>query len=108
MKILIISQYFWPENFRINELSNQLKILGNEVTVLTGLPNYPEGKIYEEFKLTSITKPCVIVFSERKTDIGIGGSEVFIYESPDNGKTVYKRKFGSYECKVLINIGDLN
>tara|TARA_A100001515_G_scaffold143839_1_gene146106 strand:- start:9504 stop:9770 length:267 start_codon:yes stop_codon:yes gene_type:complete len=65
-------------------------------------------KIYEEFKLTSITKPCVIVFSERKTDIGIGGSEVFIYESPDNGKTVYKRKFGSYECKVLINIGDLN
>ena len=50
MKILIISQYFWPENFRINELSNQLKFLGNEVTVLTGLPNYPEGKIYEEFK----------------------------------------------------------
>ena len=50
MKILIISQYFWPENFRINELSNQLKILGNEVTVLTGLPNYPEGKIYKEFK----------------------------------------------------------
>ena len=49
MKILIVSQYYWPENFRINELSLQLTKSGNEVTVLTGLPNYPEGKIYSEF-----------------------------------------------------------
>ena len=43
------SQYFWPENFRINQLSASLQKKGNKVTVLTGLPNYPEGKIYEDY-----------------------------------------------------------
>ncbi len=50
MKILIVSQYFWPENFRINELVKELARHGCQVTVLTGLPNYPEGKIFSEFK----------------------------------------------------------
>ena len=49
MNILIISQYFWPENFRINQLSTALLNKGNKVTVLTGLPNYPEGKIYKSY-----------------------------------------------------------
>ena len=51
MKILIISQYFWPENFRINEISEFFCKKGNEVEVLTGVPNYPEGEIYKEYKL---------------------------------------------------------
>ena len=46
MKVLIISQYFWPENFRINDLAQGLSQRGHEVTVLTGLPNYPEGRIF--------------------------------------------------------------
>lgn len=50
MKILVVSQYFWPENFRINDLVVELVKRGNEVTVLTGHPNYPEGKIFPEFK----------------------------------------------------------
>ena len=49
LDILIISQYFWPENFRINQLSTALIKKGNRVTVLTGLPNYPEGEIYESY-----------------------------------------------------------
>lgn len=49
LNILIISQYFWPENFRINQLSTELLKKGNKVTVLTGLPNYPEGNIFESF-----------------------------------------------------------
>lgn len=53
MKILIVSQYFWPENFRINSLADELSKRGNEVKVLTGLPNYPEGKLYEDFKKNS-------------------------------------------------------
>ena len=44
MRILIISQYFWPENFRINELSEELNNLENcNITVLTGLPTYGTG-----------------------------------------------------------------
>ena len=50
MDILIVSQYFWPENFRINDLAKALVESGHNVTVLTGLPNYPEGKIYDNYK----------------------------------------------------------
>lgn len=46
MRILIVSQYFWPEHFRINDLAEGLVERGHEVTVLTGSPNYPEGKIF--------------------------------------------------------------
>lgn len=45
MRILIVSQYFWPENFRINALVASLVERGIEVEVLTGKPNYPEGKV---------------------------------------------------------------
>ena len=50
MKILVVSQYFWPEGFRINELVKSLVERGIEVDVLTGKPNYPEGSIYEGYK----------------------------------------------------------
>ena len=50
MRLLIVSQYFWPENFRVNELAVEMVRRGNEVTVLTGLPNYPEGKVLPAFR----------------------------------------------------------
>ncbi|TRX40141.1 glycosyltransferase family 4 protein [Flavobacterium restrictum] len=46
MKILIISQYFWPENFKINDLAVGLKERGHQVSVLTGIPNYPKGSFF--------------------------------------------------------------
>lgn len=46
MRILIVSQYFWPEAFRINDLVLGLRDRGHEMTVLTGVPNYPEGRFY--------------------------------------------------------------
>lgn len=49
MKILIISQYFWPENFKINDLVLGLKEKGHEVSVLTGIPNYPKGEFYKNY-----------------------------------------------------------
>jgi glycosyltransferase involved in cell wall biosynthesis len=45
MNILIVSQYFWPENFRINILAGALNDAGCRVTILTGQPNYPDGKM---------------------------------------------------------------
>lgn len=50
MKILIVGQYYYPDNFRINEISYELVRLGNDVTVLTGLPDYSFGKIPNEYK----------------------------------------------------------
>lgn len=49
MRILVVSQYFWPENFRINDLVGELAQRGHQVTVLTGLPNYPDGKLFSEY-----------------------------------------------------------
>lgn len=46
MKILIFSQYFAPENFRINELVLGLQERGHDITVITGQPNYPTGNFY--------------------------------------------------------------
>lgn len=49
MKILIVTQYFYPENFKSNDLAFELHRRGHEVTVLTGIPNYPAGKIFEGY-----------------------------------------------------------
>lgn len=49
MRILVVSQYFWPESFRINALALALKAQGHEVSVLTGKPNYPEGKFFSGY-----------------------------------------------------------
>ncbi|MBX8521797.1 glycosyltransferase family 4 protein [Pseudomonas cichorii] len=50
LKVLVVTQYFWPENMRINDLVRDLSAKGHEVTVLTGLPNYPEGKVFESYR----------------------------------------------------------
>lgn len=49
MKILVVSQYFYPETFRVNTLCVELVKRGHEVTVLTGYPQYPQGKIYDGY-----------------------------------------------------------
>lgn len=49
MRILIVSQYFWPENFRINDLAAVLVERGHAVAVLTGVPNYPSGKTFDGY-----------------------------------------------------------
>ncbi|BCS95598.1 glycosyltransferase WbuB [Desulfoluna limicola] len=46
MHILIVTNHFWPENFRINELAVGLKNRGHDITVFTGVPDYPEGRFY--------------------------------------------------------------
>jgi colanic acid biosynthesis glycosyl transferase WcaI len=53
MRLLVVTQYFWPENFRINDLVAELANRGHQVTVLTGLPNYPDGKVFPEFQVDS-------------------------------------------------------
>ena len=50
MKVLVVSQYFWPEVFRVNEIVEELVQRGHEVTVLTGRPNYPAGTVFEEYR----------------------------------------------------------
>jgi hypothetical protein len=49
MKILVVSQYFWPEYFRINDLVEELSKKNHQIDILTGYPNYPRGEIYNDF-----------------------------------------------------------
>ncbi|EJM82750.1 MULTISPECIES: glycosyltransferase family 4 protein [unclassified Pseudomonas] len=49
MKILVLSQYFWPESFIINDIVRTLDEQGHEVVVATGKPNYPDGKIFDGY-----------------------------------------------------------
>ena len=50
LRVLIVSQYFWPEGFRINEVAKTLLEKGVEVEVLTGKPNYPQGKVFAGYR----------------------------------------------------------
>lgn len=53
MKVLILSQHFWPETFRINEVAQSLRDAGCEVAVLTGQPNYPDGRVLPGYRALS-------------------------------------------------------
>jgi glycosyltransferase involved in cell wall biosynthesis len=55
MRVLVVSQYFWPEGFRINELVQSLVARGVAVDVLTGKPNYPGGTIYRGYRAAGST-----------------------------------------------------
>ena len=54
MKILLWTQYFWPEHFHINEVAKSLQEVGEDVTVLTGKPNYPDGKIFDGYSALGV------------------------------------------------------
>jgi len=47
--ILVISQYFYPEEFRINDICKEWVRRGYKVTVVTGIPNYPRGKFFKGY-----------------------------------------------------------
>lgn len=49
LRLLVLSQYFWPEDFRVNDLVAELAARGHAVTVLTGVPNYPGGEVFPDF-----------------------------------------------------------
>jgi glycosyltransferase involved in cell wall biosynthesis len=50
MRVLIISQHYWPEAFRVNDLAAGLRERAHEVEVLSGMPNYPGGHYFEGYR----------------------------------------------------------
>ena len=49
MKILVISQYYWPEPFPLENICETLVQMGHSVHVVTDVPNYPMGRSYPEY-----------------------------------------------------------
>lgn len=54
MKILVVCQYFYPEEFKVNDLVEGLVARGHHVTVLTGKPNYPHGEFYPGYSFGGV------------------------------------------------------
>ncbi len=52
-KILLVTQNFYPENFKSNDIAFELVKKGYEVDVLTSIPNYPEGRYYKGYGVFS-------------------------------------------------------
>ena len=50
-RVLLVTQYFQPENFKCNDIAFELQRRGYEVTVLTAIPNYPQGKYFDGYGL---------------------------------------------------------
>lgn len=59
MKILFVSQYFYPETFRGNDIVFDFVNRGHEVTVITGKPNYPIGTFYKGYKFWGVKKELI-------------------------------------------------
>lgn len=77
MNLLIVSQYFWPEVFRINDLARNLTAQGVRVSVLTGQPNYPEGRTFANYRWWSCkreTKDGIDVLRVPLAPRGNGGA----------------------------------
>lgn len=56
MRILLVTQYFDPENFKSNDIAFELAKRGHKVDALVGIPNYPQGKYYKGYGLFSRRK----------------------------------------------------
>lgn len=56
MKLLVLSQYFWPEGFRINDVVRSCVEKGLEVQVLTAKPNYPGGKVFNGYRAAGCSR----------------------------------------------------
>lgn len=92
MKILVVSQFYYPEQFRINDICEELVRRDCEVTVLTGLPNYPEGKVNKEYKF----------FGKRKENIN-GVNIIRTFEiGRRKGKIFRILNYISYMCSASI------
>ncbi len=56
LTIAIVTQYFYPESFIINDIVEELASLGHTVEVFTGQPNYPDGNTYEGYESDSCSE----------------------------------------------------
>ena len=88
MKILVVCQHYFPEPFRITDICEELVKRGNEVTVITGTPNYPEGVTYKGYEK-----------GKKKREV-INGVEVLrVYEIPRK-KGIFFRFLNYYSFAI--------
>lgn len=100
-KILVVSQYFFPEQFRINDICSQWVKRGYDVTVLTGIPNYPQGDYYEGYSLLKKRKETyngmnivrLPLIPRKKNSVMLGMNYLSFVVSGEMWKIFHREKF---------------
>lgn len=93
MRLLIVSQYYWPESFRINDIAVALGASEIEVVVLTGKPNYPTGNIFPGYRASG---------SQREVHSGIPIYRVPLSPRGRGGWRLVLNYFSFVFCGALI------
>lgn len=93
MNVLIVSQYFPPEPFRVGDLALALRDNGHNVTVLTGFPNYPKGKLYDGYS---------IKFFQREDYHGVSVIRVPLYPDTSYSKLARGLNYLSYAFTASV------
>lgn len=97
IKILVFSQYYYPEPFRIHEICEGLVSRGHQITVVTTFPNYPEGEIYAGYE------------NEKKRIEFINGVEIIRYKTipRHKGLKYLALNYISYATKITSKLKEL-
>ena len=100
MKLLLISQYYWPESFGATEwtteLAEWLHSRGHEVSVITGFPNYPDGIVFPEYR------GC---FFQRELRNGVRSVRTWLYATPRT-RGIWQRVLSqaSFSASLLLGL----
>lgn len=107
MRILLVTQYFYPEVFKSNDLAFELVKRGHQVDALVGIPNYPEGKYFEGygiFKKRHEVVNGVHVYRAFQTPRGKGGWRLpinyFSYVISASLWVLFKISWRKYDCII--------
>ena len=95
MRILVVSQYFYPEVFRITDICTGLVERGYDVDVLTSLPNVPQGKFYEGYNW---------FHRGEKTYKGISVDRVGVIERSKSNKIMWTLNCASFALNSLFHL----
>ncbi len=94
--VLLLTQYYWPEpgapQIRLRNVARELNRLGVEVRVLTGMPNYPLGRIFENYRGR---------FHLRETVDGVAVERVWLYPAAGRGSVKRLLNYLSFTAAVL-------
>lgn len=106
-RVLLVTQYFYPENFKSNDIAFELVKRGYEVDALVGIPNYPEGKYYQGYGLFKKRHEIVNgvhVYRAFQTPRGKGGWRLpinyFSYVISASLWVLFKFAWRKYDCII--------
>ena len=109
MRILLVTQYFYPENFKSNDIAFEMVKRGHKVDALVGIPNYPQGKYFKDYGIFKKRKENingVKVYRSFQFSRGKGGGlrlmiNYFSYVLSASLRVCFFFAFKKYDCIIV-------